>query len=304
MTAAGPDIAPGGQVHACRIDSAGLETVSGDGDLVFPYWSFTKTAIAICALKLTEQGRITLNALIPGQSFTLRQTLNHTAGLPDYTGLADVSPGGRGRRAAMAQGPPPRRRDGPGTPVSPGDRLVLLQYRLHAGPRLHRGSRGQALRGALPGDDRRGPGLRSVTLATTREQFARVCWPGARHYHPGWVYHGCLIGTAPDAARLLHGLFADRLLSGGSRERMLARHPLAGRIEGRPWTECGYALGLMSGRLGAAGRAIGHSGGGPFSVNAVYHFPDRSRPVTVASFTDGQDEGVAEREAVRFALAD
>lgn len=33
---------------------------------------------------------------------------------------------------------------------------------------------------------------------------------------------------------------------------------------------------------------------GPFSVNAVYHFPDRPDPVTVACFTNGVDEGVAE----------
>ena len=35
---------------------------------------------------------------------------------------------------------------------------------------------------------------------------------------------------------------------------------------------------------GAAGRAIGHSGSGPFCVNAVYHFPDLPVPVTVAVF--------------------
>jgi hypothetical protein len=57
----------------------------------------------------------------------------------------------------------------------------------------------------------------------------------------------------------------------------------------------------MSGAVGEIGRAIGHSGGGPFSVNAVYHFPDRPDPVTVSCFTSGQDEGVAEFEAVRIA---
>ncbi len=79
---------------------------------------------------------------------------------------------------------------------------------------------------------------------------------------------------------------------------MLTAVPVGGAIEGRPWTKCGYGLGLMIGlmigRMGAAGRAIGHSSGGPFSVNAVYHFPDQPRPLTVASFTDGRDEGVAE----------
>ena len=45
---------------------------------------------------------------------------------------------------------------------------------------------------------------------------------------------------------------------------------------------------------------MGHSGSGPFSVNAVYHFPDRSEPITVACFSDGTDEGVPEHEAGRL----
>jgi CubicO group peptidase (beta-lactamase class C family) len=146
-------------------------------------------------------------------------------------------------------------------------------------------------------------GLHSARLAETRDQFAHVHWPQAQHYHPGWVYHGCLIGTAADAARLLHALFTGTLLSPSSLTQMLVTHPLGGALPGRPWTECGYALGLMSGRMGTAGRAIGHSGGGPFSVNAVYHFPDLDTPATVASFTTGPQEGIAEHAASDRALS-
>ena len=82
---------------------------------------------------------------------------------------------------------------------------------------------------------------------------------------------------------------------------MLQRHHLGGGVPGRPWTSHGYALGLMSGEMDGVGRAIGHSGGGPSCVNAVYHFPDLAPPVTVAAFTDGSDEGVAEEVAARIA---
>jgi hypothetical protein len=58
----------------------------------------------------------------------------------------------------------------------------------------------------------------------------------------------------------------------------------------------------MSGTMDGLGRSLGHSGGGPFSVNAVYHFPDRPDPVTVACFTDGTDEGAAEFAARDIAL--
>ena len=62
-----------------------------------------------------------------------------------------------------------------------------------------------------------------------------------------------------------------------------------------------YGLGLMTGSMGGVGRAFGHSGGGPFCVNAVYHFPERAVPVTVACFTDGENEGRAEFQAARLA---
>jgi hypothetical protein len=48
----------------------------------------------------------------------------------------------------------------------------------------------------------------------------------------------------------------------------------------------------MTGSMGDNGRAIGHSGGGPFSVNAVYHFPDRDIPVTwIVSQTEKMKAG-------------
>ncbi len=62
----------------------------------------------------------------------------------------------------------------------------------------------------------------------------------------------------------------------------------------------GYGLGLMRGTMKMVGTAIGHSGAGPFSVNAVYHFPDRPDPATIAVFTNGTDEGVAENEILRL----
>jgi hypothetical protein len=57
----------------------------------------------------------------------------------------------------------------------------------------------------------------------------------------------------------------------------------------------------MIGRLDGAGFGVGHSGAGPSSVIAVYHFGDRPLPCTVAAFAQGNDEGVTEHEAVRIA---
>ena len=271
------------------------------GAPIFPYWTGTKTAIAICALKLAEQGRADLDACLPDHGVTLRQLLNHTAGLPDYATLDSYRQGG-----ARDEEPRPREvllgaamRQGRLFPPGTGWAYSHIGYML---AREHIEAVSQrpfpVLFRALIGDVL---GLQSIEPTTAREDFARVHWPAARRHHPGSVYHGCLTGTAADAARLLHGLFAGRLLGRGMLARMTRRHLLGGAIAGRPWTRGGYGIGLMIGRFGDAGRVIGHSGGGPFCVNAVYHFPDRPDPVTVACFADGTDEGRAEFAAARCA---
>ncbi|RLL72752.1 serine hydrolase domain-containing protein [Paenirhodobacter hankyongi] len=274
------------------------------GTEIFPYWSFTKTTISICALRMAQEGRIDLDRHLAGYDFTLRQLLNHTSGLPDYFSLPDYRkavardetpwPAEHLREATMAQG----RLFAPGQGWAYSNLGYMLARELieKVAEQPFADLIRQIILDPL--------GLDSIGLATTREDFARLYWEGAKRYHPGWVYHGCLIGTAADAARLLHALFMGRLLNAPRLAEMLIRHPLGGAIEGRPWTECGYALGLMSGRCADVGHAIGHSGGGPFCVNAVYHFPDLKRPVTVASFTDGWQEGLAEFAAVQAALHD
>ncbi|WP_199699548.1 serine hydrolase domain-containing protein [Notoacmeibacter ruber] len=275
----------------------------GSPSALFPYWSFTKTAIAICALRLADQGTVELDAPLPGWQFTLRQLLQHTAGLPDYYALPDY-------RRDVSQGKPPwavddllERSLAQGMLFAPGEgwtysNVGYLLARKHIEKRA-----GQSLAALVRRFISEPLALESLGLATTQADFEKLHWDEASLYHPGWVYHGCLTGTAEDAAGMLQGLMAGELLGRERLEEMLATHPVGGAIPGRPFTECGYGLGLMSGRAGAAGRMIGHSGGGPFAVNAVYHFPDRPVPVTVACFTAGPDEGVPEHAVARIALS-
>lgn len=290
-------------VITCRIAGGAPKMRGGTGREILPYWSFTKTVLAICALRLCAAGRLQLEAPLAGADYSLRQLLNHTAGLPDYFTLeayradvaADRDPWPRDRLFAetMAQGA----RFAPGG----GWCYSNLGYML-VREEIERAC-GQPFAAYLRQEVTAPLGLHSISLATCRDDFVPVFWPAARRYHPGWVYHGCLIGTAPDAARLLEALFSGALLPPEALARMQVRQPLGGALPGRPWTDCGYALGLMSGRFGDMGRAIGHSGGGPFCVNAVYHFPDAPQPVTVASFAAGGAEGIAEFAACAAAGA-
>lgn len=290
-------------IHSFWVSTGGDEGARGDASLLFPYWSFTKAVIAICALKLYERGKVELDTRLDGERYTLRQLLNHTAGLPDYSTLASYSkavaadeepwPPDKLLSEALAQG----------ALFAPGEGWSYSNVGYLLAREWIETASGQGLAALVQDIVCRPLGLKSVELATTRVQFRRVHWRGARSYHPGWVYHGCLVGNAADAARILHGLLSGKLLDAQSLEDMLQRIPLGGALEGRPWTDCGYGLGLMIGSMGPSGRAIGHSGGGPFSTNAVYHFPDRSQPITVASFCDDTAEGQVEFEAAALALA-
>jgi hypothetical protein len=64
---------------------------------------------------------------------------------------------------------------------------------------------------------------------------------------------------------------------------------------GRPRRRAGYGLGLMVNVAPTHGRCLGHSGQGPGSVAAAYHFPDLDPPRTVAAFAPVQDQAVVER---------
>lgn len=291
------------EIHSWWITDTGNEGGHGTPDRLFPYWSFTKTAIAICALGLSEKGRSDIDRPVGDARWTLRQLLAHTAGLPDYCALP-----GYQRDVVADRTPWPRENllretMSLGTLFQPGEGWAYsnLGYML-AREEIERAS-GQGFAQLFEDMIAKPLGLDSVTYATTRAQFSRIYWTEAARYHPGWVYHGCLMGTARDAARLLHALFFGKLLTVGSLAQMTAARPLGGAIEGRPWTECGYGLGLMIGRTGEAGRTLGHSGSGPFSVNAVYHFPALGTPITVASFAHGPREGLAEHAAADLALS-
>src|SRR5262249_38883783 len=145
-------------------------------------------------------------------------------------------------------------------------------------------------------------GLDSVELATHPRELADTVWGNRTDYDPGWVYHGLLIGTPGDAVRFLHRLMSGDLLPPELLTEMTSPHRIDEQsLPGRPWETTGYGLGLMIGRMDSAGIAMGHSGAGPGSVSAVYHFGDRPSPCTVAAFAIGVEEGTAEHEVVRLA---
>jgi CubicO group peptidase (beta-lactamase class C family) len=288
-------------LHTHWITSAGHEGQSGPPGARFPYWSFTKTVIAIAALQLVERSKLKLDEPLENQPYTLRHLLAHTSGLPDYCAVDAY-------HIAVAKGEQPWPREHMldralrnGLLFEPGEGWSYSNIGYMFIGDLIESASSTSLATVIADNICKPLDLNSVELATTRADFSGLHWSEAENYDPRWVYHRCLTGTASDATRLLHALFSGKLLKPETLEQMLVRRSLGGPLAGRPWQSCGYSLGLMAGPMDGLGRVIGHSGCGPFSVNAVYHFPDVSDPITVSCFTDGTDEGVAEFEMVRKA---
>jgi CubicO group peptidase (beta-lactamase class C family) len=264
-------------------------------DLPVPWWSLTKTALAAGALVLVTEGRLSLDADLRPRPYTLRQLLQHTAGVPDYGGLADY-------HQAVERGDEPWSREELLRRVG-ADRLVFppghgwaysnVGYLFVRG--LLEDAAGEELGAALRRLVFEPLGVPGVKIATEPNDLDGTAWGNAAAYHPGWVYHGLAVGTPIEAALFLHRLMTGDLVSGGFLADMRAPYALGGPVEGRPWRTAGYGLGLMVDVASPRGRCIGHTGGGPGSVAAAYHFPDLAPPRTTAAFAAVEDPAVVER---------
>ncbi len=134
-------------------------------------------------------------------------------------------------------------------------------------------------------------------LARTPADLAGVAMGSASSYHPGWVYHGLVVGPLRDAALLLDRLMTGALLPRDLLDTMCAAHPVGGPIPGRPWKTPGFGLGLMTGIAFSGRKVMGHTGGGPGSVIAVYHHSEAEPRFTAAAFAFGDDLGQVEEIA-------
>ena len=95
-------------------------------------------------------------------------------------------------------------------------------------------------------------GLRASRLAQVPADMLETVFEGGHGYHPGWAFHGFVIGPVAEAALALHRLLDGDLLTPGSRAAMLDRHPLDGPL-GSTWRTTGYGLGLMIGTFSGRG---------------------------------------------------
>jgi len=285
-------------IGAC--DDAGL--VEGDIDAPpVPWWSVTKTALAAGALVLVARGRLSLDGRLPDRAYSLRQLLQHTSGLGSYTARPEYL-------AAIEQHEPPW-----------SDAEVLGRVRLE--PFLFAPGQGwsysntgyflvrRVIEKAAETDIDTALrtlvleplGLKRTRIARSVADMDTCAWGNAMRYHPGWVFHGMLMGPPAEAALFMHRLLRGDLLPPHLHAAMLERRAIDVPLEGRPWLSAGYGLGLMMSTAATGGPALGHGGQGHDSVAAVWHFPELDPPRTVAAFAPTEDPAVVERAALKAA---
>jgi CubicO group peptidase (beta-lactamase class C family) len=291
--------------YVAFVDACG-ELASGASSAVVPWWSFTKTLIAVCVLRLAESGRLALDERVLDHPFTPRELLQHRAGVGNYGDLAEYHAAvERGEDAwsdddLLARVPAKRLLFAPGMGWAYSNVGYMLLRQL-----IERAS-GESFATALKELVLRRLGVEDASVALTRTDMSRTAFAGAHSYDPSWVYHGLVIGPVREAALALHRILEGRLLSASSRAAMLDRHPLGGPIEGRPWVSTGYGLGLMIGTMRSkngsdALTVAGHTAGGPGSVGAVYHAAATGR--TAAAFAPGADDSSVEETALHMLLS-
>jgi CubicO group peptidase (beta-lactamase class C family) len=273
----------------------------GESVALFPWWSITKSVLAAAALRLADQGRLSLDDFYNHRPYTIRQLLQHTAGLNNY--------GGEPYRKAVAAGDPVwpvaellARVSAERLIFTPGSHWAYSNVGYLFVRQLIEETAGlkidEALRMLVFGP----MGIQRARIAATPDDMKQTFWGNPDGYNPNWVYHGLLIGPPSDAVDFLRRLFAKKFLSEGARSAMKTVYPLGGGIVGRPWTKTGYGLGLMIGEMGEVGAAVGHSGVGHDSVSSLYCFSELPESPVVAVFGQGSDEAITETEAVRLAL--
>jgi CubicO group peptidase (beta-lactamase class C family) len=261
---------------------------------VVPWFSFAKTIIAAAALTLVRDGMLQLDAPIKDARYTLRQLLQHRAGLPDYGPLREYheavakhdQPWSQEELLARARADQLRYEPGQGWGYS--NIGYLLVRRLIA--RIADAPFETVLNRCIFGPLR----IETARLATTPADLTEVEMGEAQDYHPGWVYHGLLVGSLRDAALLLDRLLGGDLLPPVLLAEMQRGYPVNADRSGRPWQTPHYGLGLM---IEEPDGPLGHTGGGAGSVIAVYRSRGNPIPLTQAMFAPGDDTGSVERLA-------
>jgi len=262
------------------------KTIKED-DKVVAWWSFGKTVIASAVMLLVEKNILDLNKTYGPLPGTLKQVLRHDAGYPDYGGVKAYHDAVTRNEQAWDFKTLIEKTGKSQSVFQPGQGWMYSNIGYYYLTQLIKDTMNMSLQEAL--DQLIFDKLKvNVKVALTQEDL-KSCHHVKESYDPKWVYHGLLIGTLEDACVILHTLASGELLSEDLLAEMKDACHLNIDVGDRPWKKPSYGLGLM---IDQTDQSFGHTGQGPNSVIAVYHFPDKH--MTVASSKNTYDQAVVE----------
>jgi D-alanyl-D-alanine carboxypeptidase len=309
-------------------DASGEQWVRASGDLHavpglaaesrFRIGSITKVFVAVVVLQLAEEGRLSLDDEVsrhlPGTqapgAVTLRQLLDHTSGVPDYS-AADPRLGAtvlrdRSRRwtpaelVAMAAQARPEFAAGTDYAYSNTNYLLLgmviesvtgtpwwVQVRQRLLEPLHLGDTYVAGAEPRPGGDGVVPGFFDADRDGEEENVETdgAEWTSLATSEDA---AGAIVSTASDVTAFGHALAHGALLGADTLTAMLSAPPL--HPDGSA-----YGLGLETKVLGGELTVWGHGGFVPGFRSTMWHEPDRDLTVAVlADSSSANTEDLAE----------
>ena len=276
------------------LSCAGDECPEGPHGVIVPWWSITKTCLAAATMVLVAAGRLDLDRPLPGRAYTLRHLLQHTSGLgcytetPDYEAALDrhSDPWSEEQLLSHIDSMKPLFEPGGGWTYSNSGYFLVR--------RLVEQVTGMDIERALHTLVLSPLGIEEVFIARSRDDLARSVFGDEDNFHPGWVAHGLLMGPPAGVLLFMHRLMTGTLIPAPLMAQMRQHYAVQARLDDRPWRTAGYGLGVMMDVASPHGLCIGHSGQGPESVSAAYHFPDFDPPLSVVAFAPTDEQGVAE----------
>jgi D-alanyl-D-alanine carboxypeptidase len=263
---------------------------------MFLAYSVTKTVIAVLILLLQDERQLDIDEnptrwfsqLAGSEQMSLRQLLNHTAGVPDYGSLPQyheavrVSPSTPWSTEQFAA-----ETFGKGLSFPPGTDwaysnpgyMLLKQIAEQVAEATFADLVAQRI--AEPLKLRRlfvpqsVADLSSLAPAPSRLLSVDRAFCDIRdYYHPGWVSHGVVASPPSELAAFLDALFHGRLISSKSLNEMtrLVPVPVTPSATDR-LRKPSQGLGLMADPESPWGSVWGHNGGGPGYTTSAFHAP-------------------------------
>lgn len=268
---------------ATLVRRGGQDLQEAEGTLPFYIYSITKSFLGVLALRLGMDLEAPLTSWLADfpfdRSITLRQALQHTSGIPEYSALKEYNDALKTRRAqAWTDDEFLQKTAAVSPPFAPGKGWAYSNTGYLCVRKAIEAASGSSLKESLARHIFQPFGLTNTWLvASIADAPVATITDETANYDPRWVGHGLIASTVRDVAQ-----FYERAFALGHRElhqlvRVPAVHP--------PFVEPSYGFGMIADPAFPGGSCYGHGGHGPgYSLEALHWPAWKGAPMTIVVF--------------------